>query len=235
MGQNELNKNGGNRGFEAELFTAADKLRGNMEPGDFKHVALGLIFRKYISDTFEERYGALLAEKAQGADPEDFDEYRAHSIFWAPPETRWAHPKAQARQPTIGQLVDDTMAGIERDNPVLKGVLPKDYPRPALDKVRCGQLIDMISNIRVGDEASRAKDVLGRVRDPCCGSSGRFVPSVAFIRAHASGNDGNRPDISTYNQESLYTTRHLAKMNLSIRGLEGDAHQGGNVESVAWP
>ena len=104
-----------------------------------------------------------MAEKAQGADPEDPDEYRALNIFWVPPEARWPHLKAQAKQPTIGQLVDDAMAGIERDNPALKGVLPKDYARPALDKQRLGQLIDLISNIQVGDAASRAKDVLGRV------------------------------------------------------------------------
>src|SRR3989441_12062207 len=141
----------------------ADALRGSMDAAEYKHVVLGLIFLKYISDAFEERHAALVAEKAQGADPEDPDEYRAQNIFWVPPEARWSHLKAQARQPTIGQLVDDAMAGIERDNPALKGVLPKDYARPALDKTRLGQLIDLISNIKVGDEASRAKDVLGRV------------------------------------------------------------------------
>ena len=150
-------------GYEAQLWQMADALRGSMDAAEYKHVVLGLLFLKYISDAFEEKHAALLAEKAQGADPEDPDEYRALSIFWVPPEARWAHLKAQARQPTIGQLVDDAMAGIERDNPALKGVLPKDYARPALDKQRLGQLIDMISNIKVGDEASRAKDVLGRV------------------------------------------------------------------------
>src|SRR4029434_7095693 len=97
--------------------------------------------------------------------PEDPDEYRALNIFWVPPEARWSHLKAQAKQSTIGQIVDDAMAGIERDNPSLKGVLPKDYARPALDKQRLGQLIDLISNIKVGDEASRAKDVLGPVHE----------------------------------------------------------------------
>ena len=150
-------------GYEAQLWQMADALRGSMDAAEYKHVCLGLLFLKYISDAFEEKHTALLAEKDQGADPEDPDEYRAQSIFWVPPEARWPHLKAQARQPTIGQLVDDAMAGIERDNPALKGVLPKDYARPALDKVRLGQLIDMISNIKVGDEASRAKDVLGRV------------------------------------------------------------------------
>jgi type I restriction enzyme M protein len=150
-------------GFEAKLWQTADALRGSMDAAEYKHVVLGLIFLKYISDAFEEQHARLDAERPQGADPEDPDEYRAQNIFWVPPEARWAHLKAQAKQPTIGQLVDDAMAAIERDNPALKGVLPKDYARPALDKTRLGQLIDLVSDIRVGDEASRAKDVLGRV------------------------------------------------------------------------
>jgi hypothetical protein len=155
--------NGANVGYEAELWQMADALRGSMDAAEYKHVVLGLIFLKYISDAFEEQHSKLEAEKSQGADPEDPDEYRALSIFWVPPEARWSHLKAQAKQPTIGQLVDDAMAGIERDNPSLKGVLPKDYARPGLDKQRLGQLIDMVSNIRVGDAESRSKDVLGRV------------------------------------------------------------------------
>jgi len=150
-------------GYEAELWKMADALRGSMDAAEYKHVVLGLIFLKYISDAFEEQHQKLEAERAQGADPEDPDEYRAVNVFWVPPEARWPHLKAQAKQPTIGRLVDDAMAGIERDNPALKGVLPKDYARPALDKTRLGQLIDLISNIRVGDEEARAKDVLGRV------------------------------------------------------------------------
>ncbi len=134
-------------GYEAELWKMADALRGSMDAAEYKHVVLGLIFLKYISDAFDEQHKKLEAERAQGADPEDPDEYRAHNIFWVPPEARWAHLKAQAKQPAIGQLVDDAMAGIERDNPALKGVLPKDYARPALDKTRLGQLIDLISNL----------------------------------------------------------------------------------------
>ncbi len=134
-----------------------------MDAAEYKHVVLGLIFLKYISDAFEEQRAKLETERALGADPEDPDEYRALNIFWAPPEARWSHLKAQAKQPTIGQLVDDAMAGIERDNLSLKGVLPKDYARPALDKQRLGQIIDLISNIRVGDAESRSKDVLGQV------------------------------------------------------------------------
>src|SRR5215813_4585482 len=150
-------------GYEARLWQMADALRGSMDAAEYKHVVLGLIFLKYISDAFEAQHAQLEAEQMQGADPEDPDEYRALNIFWVPPEARWSHLKAEAKQPTIGQFVDDAMAGIERDNPSLKGVLPKDYARPALDKQRLGQLIDLISNIRVGDEASRAKDVLGRI------------------------------------------------------------------------
>ncbi len=157
-------------GYEAQLWRMADALRGAMDAAEYKHVVLGLIFLKYISDAFEEQHARLEAERAQGADPEDPDEYRAVNVFWVPPEARWAHLKHQARQPTIGQLVDDAMAGIERENgvsaqahvseanvkprsggrshnPALKGVLPKDYARPALDKQRLGQLIDLVSNI----------------------------------------------------------------------------------------
>jgi type I restriction enzyme M protein len=269
-------------GYEAELWRMADALRGSMDAAEYKHVVLGLIFLKYISDAFEEQHAKLVADKKSGADPEDPDEYRAQSIFWVPPEARWAHLKAQARQSTIGQLVDDAMAGIERDNPALKSVLPKDYARPALDKTRLGQLIDLISNIKVGDEASRAKDVLGRVYeyflsqfasaegkkggefytprcvvkllvemlepyrgrvyDPCCGSSGMFVQSVEFIRAHASGNGnggkaqkGTRPDISIYGQESNYTTWRLAKMNLAIRGIDGQIAHGDTFHNDRHP
>src|ERR687891_2746521 len=155
--------NGANVGYEAELWQMADALRGGMDAAEYKHVVLGLIFLKYISDAFEEQHAKLEADKAQGADPEDPDEYRALNIFWVPPEARWWHLKAQAKQSTIGQLVDDAMSGIERDNASLKGVLPKDYARPGLDKQRLGQLIDMVSNIRVGDAESRSKDILGRV------------------------------------------------------------------------
>ena len=173
-------------GFEATLWAAADALRGSMDAAEYKHVVLGLIFLKYISDAFDEQHAKLFAATASGADPEDPDEYRALSIFWVPPEARWQHLKAQARQPTIGQLVDDAMAGIERDNPALKGVLPKDYARPALDKTRLGQLIDMISNIKVGDEASRAKDVLGRVYEYFLSQFARYAATTSASGRGAS-------------------------------------------------
>jgi type I restriction enzyme M protein len=271
-----------NVGYEAELWQMADALRGSMDAALYKHVVLGLIFLKYISDAFEEQHAKLLAEQAKGADPEDPDEYRAQSIFWVPPEARWVHLKAQAKQPTIGKLVDDAMAGIERDNPALKGVLPKDYALPSLDKRRLGQLIDLISNIKVGDERARSKDVLGRVYeyflsqfasaegkkggefytprcvvkllvemiepyhgrvyDPCCGSSGMFVQSVEFIRAHANGNGNGgktagkaKADISIYGQESNYTTWRLAKMNLAIRGIDGQIAHGDTFHNDRHP
>jgi type I restriction enzyme M protein len=150
-------------GFEAKLWAAADALRNNMDAAEYKHVVLGLIFLKYISDAFEAKHAQLEAQKAQGADPEDPDEYRATSIFWVPKEGRWQHLKSNAPQSTIGALVDDAMAAIERDNPSLKGVLPKDYARPGLDKQRLGQIINLVSDIALGSAADRTRDTLGRV------------------------------------------------------------------------
>ena len=150
-------------GYEAELWNMANKLRGSMDAAEYKHVVLGLIFLKYISDAFEEKRLELESQRKEGADPDDPDEYRRENIFWVPPEARWEHIKAQAKQSTVGRLVDDAMTGIERDNPMLKAVLPKDYARPSLDKQRLGQIIDLVSNIKVGDKDSRSKDVLGRV------------------------------------------------------------------------
>ncbi len=157
------NGSSANLGFESELWRAADALRSNMDAAEYKHVVLGLIFLKYISDAFEEQHAKLEAERAQGADPEDPDEYRAVNIFWVPKEARWSTLKANAKQPTIGKIVDEAMLAIERDNPSLKTVLPKDYAHPRLDKQRLGQLIDMIGNIGLGDRENRTKDILGRV------------------------------------------------------------------------
>ncbi len=249
---------GANLGFERELWKAADALRSNMDAAEYKHVVLGLIFLKYISDAFEEQHGKLEAERSQGADPEDRDEYRAVNIFWVPKEARWSHLKASAKQPTIGKTVDDAMLAIERDNPTLRGVLPRNYAHPRLDKQRLGQLIDLIGNIGLGDKENRSKDILGRVYeyflsqfasaegkkggqfytarcvvrllvemlaaykgrvyDPCCGSGGMFVQSEKFVEAHG----GNIGDVSIYGQESNHTTWRLAKMNLAIRGIDGN-------------
>lgn len=154
-------ENGSDLGIEAALFKAADKLRGNMEPSDYKHVALGLIFLKHISDGFEAKHAELLAEYPEGA--EDPDEYLADNIFWVPPEARWSHLQASAKQPSIGKLIDEAMIAIEKVNPSLKGVLPKDYGRPALNAVMLGELIDLISGIALGEGKDRARDLLGRV------------------------------------------------------------------------
>jgi type I restriction enzyme M protein len=153
--------NGANLGFEQQLWQMADKLRGHMDAGEYKHVVLGLIFLKYISDAFQERYDAL--KKELQADPEDRDEYTAENVFWVPKSARWPRFQDNAKQPTIGKLIDDAMVAIEKENPSLKGVLSKDYARPSLDKHRLGELIDLIGKIGLGDKESRSKDILGRV------------------------------------------------------------------------
>ena len=157
-------------GFEAKLWLTADKLRNNMDAAEYKHVVLGLIFLKYISDTFEEHRAKLLAGKGEyeGANAEDPDEYKAENVFWVPVEGRWSHLQASAKLPTIGKTVDDAMVAIERDNTRLKGVLPKDYARPGLDKQRLGELIDVIATIELtaaseGEKTHRSVDLLGRV------------------------------------------------------------------------
>jgi type I restriction enzyme M protein len=169
--------NGANLGFEATMWAAADKLRNNMDAAEYKHVVLGLIFLKYISDAFEAHHARLEVETA---DPnseryvkepraryevlEDRDEYTADNVFWVPEDARWStRLLRKAKQPDIGKVIDDAMVAIEKDNPSLKGVLPKDYARATLDKQRLGELIDLIGTIGLGDDESRAKDVLGRV------------------------------------------------------------------------
>src|SRR5947209_9751827 len=143
-------------GYEAQLWQMADTLRGSMDAAEYKHVVLGLIFLKYISDSFEDRRAQLVAQAALGADPEDPDEYRSENVFWVPPDARWYRLQDAARQPTIGGLVDAAMEAIERDNPTLKGVLPKDYSRPGLDKRRLGELIDLIGKIGLGGSGNHA-------------------------------------------------------------------------------
>jgi len=250
--------NGATLGIESELFAAADKLRGHLDAAEYKNVVLGLIFLKYISDAFEKFHARLITQISQGADPEDRDEYIAERVFWVPKEARWSYLRANAKRPEIGNLIDDAMLSIERDNPSLKGVLPGNYGRATLDKQRLGGLVDLISGIDFVDEESRKQDVLGRVYeyflsqfaslegkkggefytprsvvrvlveiltpykgrvfDPCCGSGGMFVQSEKFVEAHG----GRIGDISIFGQESNPNTWKLAKMNLGIRGIEGD-------------
>ena len=168
--------NGANLGFEEKLWQAADRLRGHMDPAEYKHVVLGLVFLKYISDAFQERYKQLSLWTSDPSSDyyikepqaryeilEDRDEYKSENVFWVPKEARWSHLQANAKQPTIGKLIDDAMVAIEHDNVSLKGVLPKDYARPTLDKQQVGELIDLVGTIGLGDKESRSRDILGRV------------------------------------------------------------------------
>ncbi len=178
-----------NLGFEAKLWLTADKLRNNMDAAEYKHVVLGLIFLKYISDTFGEHRAKLIKGEGdyEGANPEDPDEYKAENVFWVPAEARWSYLQASAKQPTIGKTVDDAMVAIERDNPRLKGVLPKDYARPALDKHRLGELIDLIGSIELGGRApSPLPSPNGR------GSEDAELPSPPGRRAGDEGNTRRR-------------------------------------------
>lgn len=153
--------NGANLGFEETLWKAADKLRNNMDAAEYKHVVLGLIFLKYISDAFRELHQELVKDSL--ADPEDKDEYIAENVFWVPKEARWEYLQKNAKKPEIGKLVDDAMDVIEKENPKLRGVLPKNYAREALDKKSLGGIIDLISGIGLGDSESKSRDILGRV------------------------------------------------------------------------
>ena len=252
---NNSKKNGATLGFEEKLWKMADKLRNNMDAGEYKHTVLGLVFLKYISDAFEDKYYELKNDPE--ADEEDPDEYLAENIFWVPPESRWENIKKNAKLPTIGQIIDDAMVAIEKNNRSLKGVLPTNYARPELDKIRLGELIDLFS-FKIGDKEGQSKDVLGRVYeyflakfasaegkgagqfytpqsvvkvlvemlepyrgriyDPCCGSGGMFVQSKKFVEAH----QGRAGDIHVFGQESNPTTWRLCRMNLAIRGIDGD-------------
>lgn len=237
--------------FENKLWEMADKLRGNIQPSDYKSVILGLIFLKYISDSFEEKYNELLAE-GDGFE-EDRDAYLEDNIFFVPPSARWEFIKKSAKQSTIGQIIDEAMIAIERENKSLKGVLPKNYARPELDKTKLGELIDLFS-FNLGSKAAKSQDILGRVYeyflgkfgssegefytppvivkllvgmiepfkgrvyDPCCGSGGMFVQSQKFVEEHR----GKKDDIHIYGQEFTATTWRLCKMNLAIRGIDGN-------------
>lgn len=157
------NENKQEEPLEKQLWKAADKLRKNIDAAEYKHVVLGLIFLKYISDAFEELYARLKAEEELGADPEDRDEYKAENVFFVPQEARWSFLLSKAKQPDIGKYVDEAMDAIEKENPSLKGVLPKVYARQNLDPTGLGELIDLIGNIALGDTKARSADILGHV------------------------------------------------------------------------
>lgn len=178
--------------FEKTLFKAADKLRKNMDAAEYKHIVLGLIFLKYISDSFEELYAKIKDGKGDfsGANPEDPDEYRAENVFFVPQIARWSYLHSRAKLPSIGKDLDDAMGTIEKENPTLKGILPKVYARPNLDKAALGGLIDLIGNIALGDAAAKSKDLLGRVYEYFLGEfanaegkkGGQFYTPKSIVR-----------------------------------------------------
>jgi len=149
--------------LEKQLWKTADKLRKNIDAAEYKHIVLGLIFLKYISDAFEELFAKLKAEEENGADPEDRDEYKAENVFFVPQDARWNYLQSNAKQPDIGKFVDDAMDAIEKENASLKGVLPKVFARQNLDPTSLGELIDLVGNIALGDAKARSADVLGHV------------------------------------------------------------------------
>ncbi len=188
----EKNEKKTNGTFEKNLFKAADKLRKNMDAAEYKHIVLGLIFLKYISDSFEDLHSKLLAGKGdyEDSDPEDADEYRGENVFWVPKKARWSYLHSRAKLPSIGKDVDEAMEAIENENAALKGILPKVYARPNLDKASLGGLIDLIGNIALGDEAAKAKDILGRVYEYFLGEfalaegkkGGQFYTAKTVVR-----------------------------------------------------
>jgi type I restriction enzyme M protein len=178
--------------FEKTLFKAADKLRKNMDAAEYKHIVLGLIFLKYISDSFEDLYAKIKEGKGDyvGANPEDPDEYRAENVFFVPQIARWSYLHSRAKLPSIGKDLDDAMEAIEKENPTLKGILPKVYARPNLDKTALGGLIDLVGNTAPGTEAAKSKDLLGRVYEYFLGEfanaegkkGGQFYTPKSIVR-----------------------------------------------------
>jgi len=176
--------------LEKKLWKAADKLRKNMDAAEYKHVALGLIFLKYISDAFEELFQKLTAQKSEGADPEDKNEYTAEKVFYVPPSARWRWLQGRAKLPTIGKDIDDAMDAIEKDNPSLKGVLPKVFAQEKLDKQSLGGLVDLVSTATLGTKEAQSKDLLGRVFEYFLGEfalaegkkGGQFYTPVSVVK-----------------------------------------------------
>jgi type I restriction enzyme M protein len=252
------NGNGPSLRLEEKLWATADKMRGHVDAAEYKHVVLGLIFLKYISDIFLERRQQLCDA---GIDPEEPGNYRQENIFWVPINARWPYIQHNAQEEYIGKLLDEAMELIENENAGLQEILPHGYARPSLDKRRLGGIIDLIGTIGLGDSASRSRDILGYVYeyflgrfaeaerrggefytpqsvvkllvemiepyhgivyDPCCGSGGMFVQSERFVLAHG----GQVDDLHIYGQELNPATWRLCKMNLAIRGIEGNIGKG---------
>lgn len=187
-----MKNNNKTEAFEKTLFKAADKLRKNMDAAEYKHIVLGLVFLKYISDSFEELYAKIKDGKGDftDANPEDPDEYAAENVFFVPQIARWSYMHSRAKLPSIGKDLDDAMEMIEKDNAMLKGILPKVYARPNLDKAALGGLIDLVGNIVLGTEAAKSKDLLGRVYEYFLGEfanaegkkGGQFYTPKSIVR-----------------------------------------------------
>jgi type I restriction enzyme M protein len=236
--------------IEQKLWQAADKLRNNMDAAEYKHVVLGLIFLKYVSDAFEAKHKEL--ESTEFADPEDKDEYAAKNIFWVPKEARWSFLRDNAKQPNIGTLLDDAMDAVERENPSLKGVLPKNYGREALDKRRLGELIDVFSSLVMNEEGHKSKDLLGRIYEYFMGMfadaegkrGGQFYTprSIVQLLVHMiEPNSGRIYDPccgsgGMFVQSEEFVEQHSGRLgDIAIYGQESNQTTWRLISSSGWP
>jgi type I restriction enzyme M protein len=227
--------------IEKQLWKAADKLRKNIDAAEYKHIVLGLIFIKYISDAFEELHSKLKSGKGDyaGADPEDKDEYKAENVFFVPETARWSYLLSKAKLPTIGKDVDDAMDAIEKDNPSLKDVLPKVFARGNLDPTSLGGLIDLIGNIALGDAKARSADVLGHVFEYFLGEfalaegkkGGQFYTPRSVVELLVEMLEPYKGRVfdpccgsgGVFVQSEKFITRHQGKVNdISIYGQESN-------------
>jgi len=225
--------------IEKQLWKAADKLRKNIDAAEYKHVVLGLIFLRFISSAFEALYQRLVAEQAMGADPEDRDEYRAENVFFVPPSARWRYLQSRAKTPEIGKDVDAAMDALERDNPSLKGVLPKVYARGNLDPANLGGLIDLISNIGLDQAQERSADLLGHVFEYFLGEfalaegkkGGQFYTPKSVVKLLVEMLEPYRGRVfdpccgsgGMFVQSEEFVTRHQGRVNdISIYGQESN-------------
>lgn len=233
------NNNTNQEPLHTQLWKAADKLRKNIDAAEYKHVVLGLIFLRYISNAFEALYNQLVAEQDMGADPEDRDEYRAENVFFVPPSARWGYLQSRAKTVEIGKDVDAAMDAIERDNPSLRGVLPKVYARGNLDPTNLGGLIDLISNIAMGAAQERSADVLGHVFEYFLGEfalaegkkGGQFYTPKSVVKLLVEMLEPYKGRVfdpccgsgGMFVQSETFVTEHQGRLNdISIYGQESN-------------
>lgn len=182
MTEKELSK------LEKQLWASAEKMRGAVPVSDYKFIILGLIFLKYISDTFEERHRELVEEGA--GFEEDIDAYMAENVFWVPAKARWKYLSSHSKDSNIGQIIDEALDQIEKENPSLKGVLIKDYNNPDYKNVNLGEIIDLFTNIKIGNKEAKEKDLLGRIYEYFLGQfaanelqkGGEFYTPACLVR-----------------------------------------------------